>query len=133
MSIKRQDVDQLRQDLNEKLALMAKEKGLSVKIAKATYNESNMRFDVEFSVIAENGIAMTNEARNFIARASALGMKPTDLGRRFLNPHTGRIFEFSGYMASRPKFPFMAKELATGTYWKFTETAIKGFLGYEVK
>lgn len=126
-------VDFLREQLDPVIKKLATEHGVSAQIGKASFNESNINFTLEFSVIAVTGVAMTREARAFILNVESLGMKHSDLGKQFTIIESGRTYEFMGYMPSRPKFPFAGRDVETGRTWKFTERAVKFALGYEVK
>jgi hypothetical protein len=84
-------------------------------------------FKVEIGLLQGNGEVITREAAAFKQLASALGMKPTDLGREFTS--RGAKFYVAGYKTRAGKMPILAKD-ASGRMFKFELETVRKALGY---
>jgi hypothetical protein len=131
-TITRPELANIRGRLQDIAAELARATGLAVKVGNCRFNESNAKFELEFAVVAETGIAMTKEARSFILNAALLGMSPDDLGKKFTTSQ-GNRYEFVGFNSKARTMPMIAREISTGKSFKFTTNTMKIYLTQEVK
>jgi hypothetical protein len=130
-TIDREACRKLRDAINKALAPVSEELGVSLKAGNATYTPDGKtaRFHLDILTTDDSGKAVDKDAEYFKRNAPFFGMKADDLGKQFKS-FGGKVYELVGYNSKSRKFPFIAKDVATSTRFKFTEEAVKRGLGY---
>lgn len=104
---------------------VAEKYGLAVKKGGGTFDADNFTMKIEFSIIGEDGVIKTKEAKAFEECADWWGLEPRDLYKTFKSPRDGKIFKIIGASPRSPKFPIIVQDMKTGGQFKFTEKAVK--------
>lgn len=107
----------LRDSMQEALESVSKEHGVSINIGRCTFSSDNASFKVEVSDVSGDGMVLTREANDFQVLARAYGLKPSDLGRKFLGP-AGKTYRICGANPKARGFPIIAED-EKGKPYKF--------------
>lgn len=117
--------DVIQKALND--TTIGKDLNVNMVVGNASYGEDNCTFKLEVADIV-NGKAVSKTASDFKIYAPSVGLKATDLGRKFTNPYNGKVFEIVGYKARGRKYPILANDIATGQRYKFGASMVKKLL-----
>ena len=131
-SIDRDACRVLRTTLDQALAPVAAQLGISLKAGHISYalDGKTANVKLEVATLSADGTAIDKDAECFKKNAEWLGMKPEDLGRKFKSSE-GKEYTLTGYNPRAQKFPFLGRETRSGTVYKLTATMVKRGLGYE--
>lgn len=121
----RPTVKALRERLDEALADVGLELGLSIKAGNARFGPTNVTFKVEAAVLDAEGSAQTKEATEFKQLAPLYGLQEADLGRTFM--FRGKPYEIVGAKFNSPKYPILARN-RSGKVYKFQVEDVKRLL-----
>lgn len=100
---------------------------LKVVMRGGKYNDTSYTMKIEIAMVGEDGKANTTFSTDFKDMATAFGLQPSDLGRRFM--FRGNIYEVSGCKPSSYKFPIIANRVCDGKSFKFSAEQVKRALG----
>ncbi len=134
-SLTRNDVSQLRIEIDAALAEIAKRHNLLISLGNCRFSATEARFSKvtvrtqELNVAPGTNVLSVSklEEQDYLARYAAYGLPAGSLHRKFtLN---GKVFEITGLKPSRKKYPVSGKSVS-GRNLKFTASAvIRGYLG----
>lgn len=108
------------------LQAVAERFGVTVSVRGGKFTETSLDLPISFAVVAENGVAMTREARDFQHNAPLLGLEPTDLGKTF--SHGGHVFTITGLAARSRSKPIVATR-DDGRVYKWETRSVLLLLG----
>lgn len=106
-------IETIRSELDALLAKYNKENahGLIVSLGNGSYTDKSVTFKTTAAVKMEgipDGVDLTKQALDFLKYAKLLGLKESDLGRKF--NVKGVEFMLCGYKPRSSKLPFVAKK-----------------------
>lgn len=119
MAIKSFDRDTLRTlsaEIEAALQAVARKNGVSLKVGRGQFSPQNFTLKVEGSLLEDGGEAVTKEKNDFNRYATTFGLKPEDLGRRFV--FRGQPYGIVGLKLSSRKYPILGKS-RSGKVYKF--------------
>ena len=91
---------------------------IDVKVGNASFGSGYATFKLNVSSVTADGNLVTKEAQDFKTYARLYDLKPEDLGRTF---NQGRdVYEIVGAKPRSRKYPILAKNVDTGTVYKFS-------------
>jgi len=117
----------VRSALNSALERVEEELGIELSIGNITYdrNGTGFRTKLEGAVISEDGLAMTQDARNFLTYAPLDGIPKEALNQSFV--HDGKPYRLVGYRPRSKKYPYLCEN--GGDTFKFPTSLVKIGLG----
>lgn len=113
----------LRDAIDENLAEIAAELGVSIKAGSASFTGTNVTFKVECALLDTSGQAQTKESDAFKLYADSYGLKADDLGREFVD--RGRRFKIVGLLPRSTRFPILCQQIGTDRRIKFPAETVK--------
>lgn len=124
--IDRETAKEMRARLEAALDALAKEYGVAITVGNCTMNMKSMRYQLDVTMLGEDGKPELKEADTFRLYAASMGMKKEDLGREF-TLH-GKTYKLRGFLARSQKFPFLCE--CGGKLFKLPEETVRVALGY---
>lgn len=122
MEITKAYLRELRTKIDAALAPLAEADGIELTMGNATYDKSGAVIKIQLIAPNEDGVIESREAADFKLYATAYGLEPSDLGRRFAS--NGQFYTVSGFKPRAVKFPVLAVGKNGKTY-KFTAETVK--------
>lgn len=113
----------LRDAIDENLAEIAAELGVSVKAGSASFTGKNVTFKVEFAILDASGQAQTKESDAFKLYATSYGLKADDLGREFVDRNVR--YKIIGLMPRSTRFPILCQRVGTDKQIKFPVETVR--------
>jgi hypothetical protein len=95
--------------------------GVEVKYKGGSFTSNTFNPKIEFSVVSEDGTAITREVEDFKRYSEMFGLSPEDFGKEFRS--NGQVFKVCGLKPNSPKLPVLAKAL-DGRVFKFQASAV---------
>ena len=89
----------------ERLDLDGQLDGYKITIGRCTFGATSASFKVEIAEVDESGMAITQQAQDFIDLADSYGLKAGDLGVAFR--HGGEVFKIVGLSVRSRKYPIL--------------------------
>jgi hypothetical protein len=100
--------------VNEVLAGLSKELGLSFSTGSIRFDSNGFTTKLTATASASDGSSRTKEAVDFETHAMSFGLKPSDLGHKFT--HGGDEFTITGLKPRSSKYPILAKNRMGKTF-----------------
>ncbi len=116
MSLTKDQIRNLRSQLQPILTKMEKSVGFKLRLGNATFSDDNVTFKLECDRIGKNGQAETKEAAAFRHLAKEYGLSPADLGRKLRS--NGSTYIVVGLLPKSYKFPILVRR-TDGKMFKF--------------
>lgn len=119
----RPTLDLLTADVMHAIAQVAQKHGIDVQKGRGTFGDNNFTMKLEFSVMGDDGKAVTRESADFKRYADAYGLDADDLGKVFRV--SGHDYRIVGLSTKAKKYPILADRTnGDGTY-KFPADTVK--------
>lgn len=106
---------------------LAKKYGLKILPRGGRLGETSVVLKFEFAKVAGNGEVQTNHSTDFKKLAKLYGLRPTDLGRKFVV--SGVSYQLSGLHAGNSKYPILGVNKQSGKTFKFPAAVVSKALG----
>lgn len=100
--------------------------GVRVSVKGGSYSDKNATLRLEIADVGDDGTVMSREAQDFEAYASAYGLSPDDLGKKF--SQLGNEYEIVGLKPRSKKYPILAKRVGTDRIFKFPSATVQMLL-----
>ena len=107
-------------DLEMALSSVAEKWGLSLVRKGCTYRDDEMPVPFRLSVSSDE--ATSRAERDFSSMAIAIGLQAADFGREF--SYAGQQYQICGVKPRSPKYPVLARNVATGKTHKFPASLV---------
>lgn len=135
MSVSKQQAIELSKEIERFTKELFASHGLDVPKMSTRYGDQYKVTITTGSVeLDESGINLASqEAVDFVryAEMGLIDLPAEALGRTFRNPD-GVEYVLAGYVPSRPKYPYVAKRVADGKSYKFTDHVVRLIRSQEV-
>jgi len=119
-NIGRQELLVLRERLNEAIAPIAEEFGLTIKATNGTYGNSHGHFKVEIATTDTDGNEVTKESADYLSMCQwDSDWKPEWLFQNFTTG--GKEYRVVGWSTRSSKYPLLACDVISGNRHKFTD------------
>ena len=119
-NIGRQELLVLRERLNEAIAPIAEEFGLTIKATNGTYGNSHGQFKVEIATTDTDGNEVTKESADYLSMCQwDSDWKPEWLFQNFTV--RGKEYKVVGWSTRSSKYPLLACDVISGNRHKFTD------------
>ena len=122
----RQNLKELRPEIESALAALATKHGISIKLGNASFLNETATFKLELATISSSGVVASKEARDFTRYAFMYGLKPEHLNQVFTD-FDGETYTVRGLMSKSRKYPVLV-ERQDGTQFKFPATRVSSRL-----
>ena len=107
----------------EAIKPVAAQLGLAVKKAPGNFSPENFIMKLEFSVIGEEGVAITRERQDYENQCFRFGLKKEWLDKVF-STSDGRNFQITGLRPRGRRYPVIAKDVVTNKSFKFNPRTV---------
>tara|TARA_Y100000034_G_scaffold44047_2_gene53987 strand:- start:492 stop:869 length:378 start_codon:yes stop_codon:yes gene_type:complete len=125
MQITRPLLRELREEMADALAGVARKFDVSIEVGTASFQSTNATFKVHVVPNNADGSESSIDGENFKRHAASFGFQPTDLGRKFHS--MGTFYTIVGLKPKSWKRPILATDSRGKTY-KFTAETAKKFV-----
>jgi len=126
--INRKTARQIGDDAMAALDEVANKHGLSVTQKGGSYDNSHFTFKADFSVMNEDGMALTQEAKDLQQLYKQYGFMENPLGQTFKSH--GEEFRITGLKVRATKHPITAERVRDGRGFKFPADNVVALLGW---
>ena len=116
----RRTAARLGEDVIKELAGFAERRGYKITCKGGKYDPNSATLRIELAEVADDGMAMTPEARDLSVYYASYGLPKDCYGREFM--YNGVAFRVEGLNRRAPKFPVLARNLRTQRIHKFRDT-----------
>jgi hypothetical protein len=121
--ITRDFIRTLSDEVIEELKELANSYNLQVGYRGASFSPTNVTIKVEFATICSDGQAKTKEVSDFEFAACRYGLKPTDIGRKFVGSN-GETYKLTGLSTRAHRYPLHAIRIRDGKRFKFPPSLV---------
>jgi hypothetical protein len=125
MILTHDNIRELREKLQAVLDEFAKSNDLQATVGAASFTPNNVRFQLDLSVVGEDGEAITREAETFRLHAQSFGFSPDQLGEPFL--HNGKRLKIVGLNIRSTRFPIIAAD-EEGKRYKYPAELVRALI-----
>ena len=122
----KQNLKNLRQDMNAVLAKLEKQYGIQINVGNASYSDNEVTFKTKCNTVSKEGTAITKEAQNWPLYAELNGVSQFSIGDRIALQ--GKIFSIEGWNTRAKKAPVMIKEVGSNKTFKCSAQTLAGKL-----
>lgn len=126
-NINKQTCSFLRDELDKELKALGDKYGLQMKTGKATYCTTGITFSLDVAVVDNNGIALTQEVRDYNANCVFYGFKKEHLNQVFESQ--GKKMKLIGMKVKNHKYPFIVEDVYSKNKYKMTPDQVKRAMG----
>lgn len=127
----KQDFPQLRAEIDAALKIVGDKYGLAFHAGNVKYEPHTAEFKLHVSTLSEKGEVIHKEAEDFKRYATVYGLKPEDLGRKYLRG--GKTYTVIGCKPLSRTYPILVS-CSDGKKYKMAADSVVTFLKlYEVK
>jgi hypothetical protein len=124
-SFNKENLRQIRKEIDEVLAVVAANHGISIEGGNITYQSD--KFTIKLTATINKPGAVTGAAAaDFERYCGIYGLVPSDLGRSFMS--NGNTYKLVGLKMKNRKYPFIG-ERSDGKRFKFSPDQVRRFLG----
>lgn len=127
MQISKELARKLSSEISMLCGELAKKHGLKIMPRGGRLGETSMILKFELAQIAGNGEVQTTHSTDFKKLAKLYGLRPTDLGRKFVV--SGVSYQLSGLHAGNSKYPILGVNKQSGKTFKFPAAIVSKALG----
>lgn len=121
MAFSRPMIKQLRDEITEALKPLAEKHGISFDMGSISFSSDSFSVSLKGKTLDESGVPVV-DTTTFTRYCSLFGLKPEDLGRKFVS--RGHTFEITGLNPNRPRYPISARR-SDGKLFKFARAGIQ--------
>lgn len=110
--------------LEAALKKLESELGVTFKVGNGRYSSTDVSVKITATEDASDGTKVSPDQVDFVQNCARWGMKPTDIGRKFISQRSRKVFTLTGSSSRRHKYPISAVD-QNGRGFKFPPTAVK--------
>ncbi len=122
---------QLRAEIDAALKIVSNKYGLVFHAGNVKYESHTAEFKLHVSTLTEGGEVIHKEAEDFKCYATLYGLKPKDLGRKYLR--AGQVYTIIGCKPLNRTYPILVSCTDGKRYKISADSAITFLKLYEVK
>jgi hypothetical protein len=127
MTITRDLIKKLRNDIDAALVQVGKANGVSIRAGNASFDDATVKYQLKVTALSSDGTVVDTARRDYELLAAHYGLKKEWLDQTFRTLQG--TFKISGLKLSRRKFPVDAKDIRNGKTYKFPIDAIVRHMG----
>jgi hypothetical protein len=131
MTITRDLIKKLRNDIDAALVQVGKANGVSIRAGNASFDDATVKYQLKVTALSSDGTVVDTARRDYELLAAHYGLKKEWLDQTFRTLQG--TFKISGLKLSRRKFPVDAKDIRNGKTYKFPIDAIVRHMGGKPK
>jgi hypothetical protein len=121
-TLERSTVKEISVDIMEALKAVALKHGVQFSYKGGNFSPTSANYRIEAAVIADGGVVITAERRDFPLYANMFGLKPEWLDKSFV--HGSDTFTIIGLSTRKSKNPVMAKSSRNGKTYVFPANTV---------
>lgn len=126
-SFSRDNIKQVRADLQAVLDKFASDHGVEIKLGRITYGDLDFRSSIRVFIPTKD--AETPMALDFKTKCLKYGLVPDDLGAEFRSGLNNDMHKIVGLKPRNRKYPIITKNLRDGKQYKFPASVVREALG----
>jgi hypothetical protein len=127
MQISKELARKLSSEISMLCSDLAKKHGLTILPRGGRLGETSMVLKFELALVNGKGETQTQRTTDFKKLAKLYGLRPTDLGRKFIV--SGVSYQLSGLHAGNSKYPILGLNKQSGKTFKFPAAIVSKALG----